>query len=63
MSEVTVTWVEKAQYVGVDSNKHGIVMSDQNEENRTGSKPSDLLLLAVGGCAGVDLIEILQKQR
>jgi putative redox protein len=63
MSEVTVTWVEKVQYVGVDSNKHGIVMSAQNEENRTGSKPSDLLLLALGGCAGVDLIEILQKQR
>jgi putative redox protein len=63
VSDVTVTWVEKVQYVGVDSNKHGIVMSAQNEDNKTGSKPSDLLLLALGGCAGVDLIEILQKQR
>ena len=63
MSDVTVTWVEKQQYVGVDSSKHSIVMSAQNDENKTGSKPSDLLLLALGGCAGVDLIEILQKQR
>jgi putative redox protein len=63
MGEVTVTWVEKIQYVGVDSSKHAIVMSAQNDENKTGCKPSDLLLLALGGCAGVDLIEILQKQR
>lgn len=63
MSEVTVTWVEKQQYVGTDSVKHAIVMSAQNDENKTGAKPSDLLLLALGGCAGVDLIEILQKQR
>jgi len=63
VAEVTVTWVEKQQYVGVDSSKHSIVMSSQNEENRTGSKPSDLLLVALGGCASVDLIEILHKQR
>ena len=63
MADVTVTWVEKQQYVGVDSSKHSIVMSAQNDENKTGSKPSDLLLLALGGCAGVDLIEILHKQR
>lgn len=63
MAEVTVTWVEKQQFVGVDSSKHAIVMSAQNEENKTGAKPSDLLLLALGGCASVDLIEILHKQR
>lgn len=63
MSEVKVTWVEKAQFVGTDSGRHSIVMSAHNEENTTGSKPSDLLLLALGGCASVDLIGILQKQR
>jgi len=63
MSDITVTWVEKEQFVGVDSRKHGIVLSSQNEENGTGSKPSDLLLIALGGCAAVDLIGILQKQR
>ncbi len=63
MSEVKVTWVEKQQFVGTDSGKHSIVMSAHNEENATGSKPSDLLLLAVGGCASVDLVDILHKQR
>ena len=63
MSDVKVTWVEKQQFVGTDSGRHSIVMSAHNEENTTGSKPSDLLLLAVGGCASVDLVDILRKQR
>lgn len=63
MSEVSVTWVEKGQFVGVDSSKHGVVISMQDEENMTGSKPSDLLLLALGSCGGVDLVSILRKQR
>ena len=63
MSEVKVTWVEKQQFVGTDSGRHSIVMSAHNEENTTGSKPSDLLLLALGGCASVDLVDILRKQR
>ena len=57
------TWVEKQQFVGTDSGRHSIVMSAHNEENTTGSKPSDLLLLALGGCASVDLVDILRKQR
>ncbi len=63
MSHVTVTWVEKGQFVGVDSSRHSLVISTQDDENKTGNKPSDLLLLALGGCLGVDLIEILKKQR
>lgn len=63
MSEVKVTWVEKQQFVGTDSGRHSIVMSAHNEDNTTGSKPSDLLLLALGGCASVDLVDILHKQR
>ena len=63
MPAVTVTWVEKVQFVGVDSSRHSIVLSAQDDENKTGNKPSDLLLIALGGCAGLDLIGILQKQR
>ncbi len=62
-SPVTVTWVEKEQFIGIDTKNHSIVLSSQNEENGTGSKPSDVMLIALGACAGVDLIGILQKQR
>ncbi len=63
MRPVTVTWLEKQQFVGTDSSHHSVVISTQDADNATGCKPSDLLLLALGGCASVDLISILHKQR
>jgi len=62
-SDVTVTWTGKKQFVGTDSTKHSVVMSAQDPENGTGMKPSDMLLVALGGCSAVDVIGILSKQR
>lgn len=62
-SDVNVTWAGKKQFLGIDSTKHSVVMSSQDQENGTGIKPSDMLLLALGGCSAVDVIGILQKQR
>ncbi len=47
MSEVRLTLAEKNQFVGVDSTKHAVVISAQDENNAEGMKPSDLLLLAL----------------
>lgn len=63
MAEVELRWTQKLQFVGTDSTQHAIVLSSANEENRTGVKPSDLLLMALGGCSAVDVVEILQKKR
>jgi putative redox protein len=63
MSQVKVRWMEKQQFVGVDSTKHSLVISAQDEANATGVKPSDLLLLGLGGCAAVDVVSILEKKR
>jgi putative redox protein len=63
LSTVQVKWIDAQRFVGVDSSKHSVVMSSQDAENATGVKPSDLLLLALGGCAGIDVVGILQKQR
>ncbi|MBN1484545.1 MAG: OsmC family protein [Chloroflexia bacterium] len=63
MPEVEILWTQKLQFVGVDSSRHSVVMSAQDEENGTGAKPSDLLLLALGGCTAVDVVEILRKKR
>jgi putative redox protein len=38
-------------------------MSSQDEENATGLKPSELLLLALGGCTAVDVVAIMRKKR
>ncbi|HAL62747.1 MAG TPA: osmotically inducible protein OsmC [Chloroflexi bacterium] len=60
MSQVKVKWVQGKQFVGTDSTGHSLVMS--SSEEGTGLKPSDLLLLGLGGCTGVDVISILEKQ-
>jgi len=62
MSVVELNWTRGLQFVGTDSTQHSIVLS-ADEENRTGVKPSDLLLLALGGCSAVDVVEILRKKR
>jgi putative redox protein len=61
--EARVVWLEKQQFVGIDSTKHSVVLSAHDEENGTGISPSDLLLLALGGCTSYDVVNILQKKR
>jgi putative redox protein len=58
-----VKWVEKRQFVGTDSSSHSVVMSSQDEENATGMKPSELLLVALAGCTSYDVVDILEKKR
>ncbi|MEA3336059.1 MAG: OsmC family protein [Chloroflexota bacterium] len=61
--EVTVTWVQKQQFVGTDSSKHSVVISSQSEENGTGMSPSQLLLLSLASCSAYDVVNILEKKR
>ncbi len=63
MASATVRWITKGQFLAVDSSKHSVVLSTQDEENGVGMKPSDLLLAAVGSCSAVDVVNILQKKR
>lgn len=63
MSEVRLDWIRGKTFVGTDSTRHAIVLSSSDEENGTGVKPSDLLLLALAGCASVDVVDILRKKR
>jgi putative redox protein len=63
VAEAMVKWTGSGQFVGTDSTKHSLVMSTQDEENGTGLKPSEVLLIALGGCTGVDVVSILKKAR
>jgi putative redox protein len=63
MAKAHIQWVSKGQFIGTDSTKHSVVMSMQNEENAVGMKPSDMLLVALGGCTGIDVVNILNKKR
>jgi putative redox protein len=58
-----VTWAGRRQFVGTDGSRHSVVMSSQDEENGTGMSPSQLLLVALGGCTAYDVVDILKKKR
>ncbi len=63
MAQVQVKWLERRQFVGVDSSRHSVVISSQDSENGIGMKPSELLLLALGSCTAYDVVGILEKKR
>jgi len=52
---------EGKQFVAVSGTGHALVMDDAN--GRTGPKPIELALLALGGCTAFDVIGILRKKR
>ena len=52
---------EGRQFVAESGTGHAFVMDDAN--GRTGPKPIELALLALGGCTGFDVISILRKKR
>ncbi|HIE37579.1 MAG TPA: OsmC family peroxiredoxin [Anaerolineales bacterium] len=63
MATVRVKWLEKLQFVGIDATKHSVVMSGQGKKDGIGMSPSQLLLVALGGCTAYDVVNILTKKR
>jgi len=60
-----VTYTSGMQFIGEASSGHAIVM-DANHEvggGDTGLRPTELLLIGIGGCSGMDVISILKKKR
>ena len=63
METAIVKWLQNKQFVGIDSSRHSVVLSSQDEGNSVGVKPSDMLLVALGACTAVDVVDILAKKR
>jgi putative redox protein len=60
-----VTYVKGLQFVGDAESGHAMIMDGDKSvggEN-TGPRPMELLLIAAGGCSGMDVISILKKKR
>ncbi|PLS01369.1 OsmC family protein [Neobacillus cucumis] len=63
--ELTINWKGKMAFAGTTPSGHEIKMDAAPEvggEN-TGARPTELLLQAVAGCTGIDIISILHKMR
>lgn len=61
MATTKVRWVQDRQFVGMDSNRHAVVIS--GDKDQSGVKPSQLLLISLSACSAYDVVEILQKKR
>jgi len=64
-SVVKVKWLDGMRFVASDDKGHSIVIDSSREGGGEGSAftPMQLLLVALGSCTGMDVVNILQKQR
>jgi len=64
-SVVKVKWIDGMRFVATDSMGHSIVMDASKQAGGEGSgfSPLQLVLAALGGCTGIDVVDIMRKQR
>jgi putative redox protein len=62
---IRVKWVDGLRFVATDSMGHSIVTDSTKTAGGEGAgfTPLQLLLAALGSCTGIDLVDILGKQR
>jgi putative redox protein len=61
----TIKWVDGVMFLGESGSGHSIVMDgapDQGGRNM-GSRPMEMVLMGLGGCASFDVMTILKKCR
>ena len=65
MMEARVTYVDGIRFVGEASSGHAIVMDGDAKfgGGNTAVRPTELLLIGLGGCSGMDVISILRKKQ
>jgi putative redox protein len=65
MTTATVKWVDGFQFVGESGSGHAMVMDAPSGSGggSTGMTPMEMLLVAVGGCSGMDVASVLRKKR
>lgn len=60
MTEAKATWTDGQQFTGIATSGHAIILDG---DKKTASSPIELVLIALCGCTGYDVVSILQKKR
>ncbi len=62
--QVDVRWVEGNAFAGVSESNHWLI-TDSSYEGGRGAAPTPMeaVLMALGGCTGIDVASILRKMR
>jgi putative redox protein len=65
MGETRVKLISNMQFVGTGDSGHSVLMdaSPKNAGKDSAARPLELMLIALGGCTGMDVISILRKMR
>jgi putative redox protein len=65
MNQASIKWVQGLQFVGRADSGHAVVMDAARDMGGADSaaRPVELLLIALGGCTGIDVLSILRKMR
>ncbi|MFO1421464.1 MAG: OsmC family protein [Candidatus Competibacteraceae bacterium] len=60
-----VTWLEDMTYVAQSPSGHALVIDGPPElgGHNLGPRPMEMLLMGMGGCAAIDVVNILRKAR
>ena len=61
MIESKVIWTDSDRFVGQALSGHAIVVDAGKE--KTANSPVELVLIALSGCTGADVVSILRKKR
>jgi putative redox protein len=63
--EATVRWAGRMTFVGKAGTNHLVPMdtSPEFDGDDSATKPLELLLIALGGCTGMDVVPLLKKMR
>jgi putative redox protein len=62
--QVRVKWVDGMMFLGESESGHAVVMDGPPElgGNNMGVRPMEMLLLGMGGCTSIDVMQILQRK-
>ncbi len=60
-----VKWVEGLEFIGESESGHTVKMDGDVSfgGKNSGMRPTEILLVALAGCTGMDVISLLQKKR
>ena len=65
MANCEVKFVDGMTFIGKGDTNHWVAMDGSTEVGGTaaGTSPMELVLIALGGCSGMDVVSILRKMR
>ena len=63
--DMKLDWQEGLNFIGSNESGHSVVINNDKDENgnKKGFSPIELTAISMGGCAGLDVISILQKKQ